>query len=59
MILEGCINYGNRRVRQMYLFGADGAAALITQLIGLGARAGGPFARELQIAIDHRWAEMP
>ena len=59
MLLEGRVNYENRRVKQMYMFGSDGAAALVTQLVGLAARAGGEFAAEFRQAFDERLEEMP
>ena len=59
LLLEGRVNYQTRRAKQAYLFDADGAAAIVTQLAGLAARAGGQFAREFQQAFDHRMSEMP
>jgi hypothetical protein len=59
LLLEGRVNYEKRRVKQMYVFGTDGAAALVTQLVGLAARAGGEFAAEFKQAFDERLKEMP
>ena len=59
MILEGRVNYETRRVKQMYVFGADGASALVTQLVGLAARAGGRFGAEFRQTFDQRMNELP
>jgi hypothetical protein len=59
LILEGRVNYETRRVKQMYLFGPDGAAALVTQMFGLAARAGGRFAQEFAELVTERSKEMP
>lgn len=59
MVIEGRVNYQTRRTKQAFLFGADGAAALTTQLAGLAARAGGPFADEFKRTFDERMADMP
>lgn len=59
LLLEGRVNYGANRVRQMYLFGPDGAAAIITQLIGLAGRAGGEFGAEFKADLERRMEELP
>lgn len=59
MLLQGRVNYESRRVKQAYLFGADGAAALVTQLVGLSQRAGGAFEEEFKQAFQQRLEEMP
>jgi hypothetical protein len=59
LVIEGRVNYQTRRVKQAYLFGADGAAALVTQLAGLAARAGGAFADEFRRLFDERMTELP
>jgi hypothetical protein len=59
LILEGRVNLQRRRVKQMYLFGSDGAAALIAQLVGLAARAGGAFADQFKADVDRAIAELP
>jgi hypothetical protein len=59
MVLEGRVNYSAQRVKQMYLFGPDGAAGIVTQLFGLAARAGGRFAAEFATCVDKRSKEMP
>lgn len=63
--LQGRINYSTERVEHAYLFGADGAAALITELAGLAGRAvhggfhGQQFAREFEAAVRERTEQMP
>ena len=59
MLLQGRINYGTGRTKQLYLYDADGAAALVSQLVGLAARAGGEYAREFQQRLDERMKELP
>jgi hypothetical protein len=59
LIMEGRVNYDTRRVKQMYLFGPDGAAGIVTQIFGLAARGGGRFAAEFQECVDHRMKELP
>lgn len=57
MALEGRINRSPDRAEVLYLFDVDGAAAIITELHGLAARAG--RADELNEACKRRWDEMP
>lgn len=59
MLLEGRVNYSDRHVKQMYLFGPDGAAAIVTQLIGLAGRAGDQFGAQFKADLDRRLEEMP
>jgi hypothetical protein len=59
MVIQGRVNYETRRTKQAFLFGADGAAALATQLVGLAGRAGGDFAAVFQAAFVERMGEMP
>jgi hypothetical protein len=59
MLLHGRVNFTDRRARQLYMFGADGAAALATQLVALAGRAGGEFAAEFRAAFEQRMEEMP
>jgi hypothetical protein len=59
MLIGGRVNYETRRISQGYLFGPDGAAALATQLVGLAARAGGPFMTEFQESFEKRMGELP
>jgi hypothetical protein len=65
LALSGRINYATERVEHAYLFGPDGAAALISELAGLAARAaGGPehahrFAAEFQTELNRRMDALP
>ena len=59
LVIDGRVNYQNRRTTQAYLFGADGAAGLVTQLAALAARAGGAFQAEFKESFDQRMEELP
>jgi hypothetical protein len=65
LAIGGRINYATDRVEHTYLFGPDGAAALVSQLVGLAARAAGAdghgerFATEFQALLDERMRELP
>lgn len=59
LVIDGRVNYQNRRTSQAYLFGADGAAGLVTQLAALASRAGGAFQAEFKAAFDERMEELP
>jgi hypothetical protein len=59
MLIGGRVNFETRRISQAYLFGPDGAAAVATQLVGLAARAGGPFMTEFQESFEKRMEELP
>lgn len=57
--LGGRINQSSERANILYLFDADGAAALVTQLVGLAARSDAPWAKEFPKLVDERLAELP
>jgi hypothetical protein len=66
MSLKGRINYAAERVEHAYLFGPDGAATLVSELIGLVSRAdrvgqqhGQRFALEFKNEFDQRMNRMP
>jgi hypothetical protein len=59
LVIDGRVNYQNRRTSQAYLFDADGAAGLVSQLVGLAGRAGGRFAAEFKADLDRRIGELP
>lgn len=65
MSLSGRVNYSHDRIEHAYLFGPDGAAALVSELVGLAARAAGGgnhasrFATEFQERLDQRMSELP
>lgn len=59
LIMEGRVNLTNERVKQLYLMNSDGAAALVTQLIGLAGRAGEGFGRQFFADYERRMDELP
>lgn len=65
LLLQGRINRSQDRAKVLYLFDADGAAALVSELIGLMARASkGPesaveLAAMFQVAFEKRMEAMP
>jgi hypothetical protein len=59
MVLEGRVNMTTHRTSQAYLFGADGAAGLATELVALAGRAGDRFAAEFKTAFEQRMDQMP
>jgi hypothetical protein len=66
LALKGRINYSDDRVEHAYLFGPDGAAALVSELVGLAARASGlhdsnagRFAEEFKAVLGRRMGELP
>jgi hypothetical protein len=59
MLLQGRVNFATRRTRQLFLLGAGGAAALVSQLVGLAGRAGEEFAAEFRDALDERMGGPP
>jgi hypothetical protein len=52
MTLGGRINYRAERSETLYMFDADGAAAIITQLFGLAVRIGPEFATLLMERLE-------
>jgi hypothetical protein len=66
LALAGRINYSDDRVENAYLMGPDGAAALVSQLVGLASRAAGDhvrggqqFAAEFKVDLERRMGELP
>jgi hypothetical protein len=59
MVLGGRVNMETRRTSQAFMFGADGAAGLATELVALAGRAGDEFAAEFKVAFEQRMKEMP
>ena len=55
--MQGRINKTDERASVLYLFDADGAAALVTELIGLAARA--DFGDEFMELVKQRMDAMP
>jgi hypothetical protein len=64
--LAGRINYADDRVTHAYIFGPDGAAGIVSQLVGLASRAAGAhgdpnaerFAAEFKADLEQRMAAM-
>lgn len=68
MLLQGRVNFGqpDERSKQLYLMSADGAAALVSEIVGLAKRAadmgeqhGMMFAAAFQVALEDRMRAMP
>jgi hypothetical protein len=57
--LEGRINRSSERADILYLFDADGAAAIVTELLGFMKRAGGELEAEFMRRFDERAEKMP
>jgi len=54
MTLRGRVNHLTEHAEVLFLFDADGAAAVVTELLALGARLPGPMALEFDAAVDRR-----
>ena len=59
MLLDGRINRSTDRAQTMYLFDADGAAAIITELVALTKRESDEFNQELMDRMQERFDDMP
>lgn len=59
LVLGGRINRSTDQSRVLYLFDADGAAAIVTELIGLAGREGDTYAAEFKAAVSGRLERMP
>lgn len=57
--LEGRVNRSSDRARVLYLLPIDGAAALISELIGVVSRAGDEARAELDVAVMRRLEQLP
>lgn len=64
--LRGRVNMSPDRVEHAYLFGPDGAAGVVSEIIGLATRAAGlpstpgdRFATEFQDDLERRFRELP
>ncbi len=57
--LGGRINYSTERADTAYLINTDGAAAIVSEVIGLAGRAGGRFAEQFQSDLDRRMKALP
>ena len=54
MTLAGRVNHLDETAEVLFLFDADGAAAIVTELLALGARLPGPLGLEFDEAVDRR-----
>lgn len=52
LLLQGRINFRDDRAQQLYLLNEDGAAAIVTQLLGLAQRIGPEFERRFTERIE-------
>lgn len=59
MELAGRINRSRDRAQVLYLFDADGAAAIVSQLLGLVQRTDKRMAADFVVALEHRMAALP
>lgn len=59
LVLAGRVNFERRRSQTGYMLNTDGAAAIVSQLTGLAARAGGVFAAGFAADLDRRMRELP
>lgn len=59
LLLSGRVNRSPERTSVLYLFDADGAAAIVTELVALAGRKGGQYATDFQRFVEFRFAEMP
>lgn len=59
LVLGGRINQTKDRASVLFIFGTDGAAAIVTQLIAVVGRASGPqFVAEFMADLDRRLGEL-
>jgi len=59
LLLEGRINKTQDRAKVLFLLNGDGAAALVTELVGVAKREGAEFAADFVVAMEERQKEMP
>lgn len=59
LTLAGRVNMRDERSTVLLMFDADGAAAVVTQLIGLAVRAGDPYAAEFAGLVEARTRDLP
>lgn len=62
LMLEGRVNKKTTRTKVLYMLNGDGAAAIVTELLGLAKRAESTapqLATEMRAALGERWDEMP
>lgn len=54
MVLDGRINLEDKRVSQAYMFSADGAAGIVSEIIGVAVRARDQFTLEFHESMNSR-----
>lgn len=59
LVLEGRINKTQDRAKVLFLLNGDGAAALVTEIVGIAKREEAEFAAEFVVAMEERQKEMP
>lgn len=62
LMMEGRVNKATERTRILYLINGDGAAAIVTEMLGLIKRAehaAPALAAEMRKRLGERWDEMP
>lgn len=50
--IEGRVNKSDERAKAMFLFDADGAAAIVTELIGIATRIGPEFSKHFMARME-------
>lgn len=59
LLLAGRINRSTEKSKILYLFDADGAAAIVSQLVGLASRAGAPYSADFARLLGERMEQLP
>lgn len=59
LLLSGRVNRSPDATSVLYLLNADGAAAIVSEIIALAGREGGEWAAEFQTALTERMEAMP
>jgi hypothetical protein len=59
LLLEGRVNRSTDRTRVLYMLDADGAAAIVSELVALAGREGGAYAEEFLRLLRERMDAMP
>lgn len=56
LVLEGRINKTQDRAKVLFLLNGDGAAAIVSELVGVAKREGAEFAADFLVALEDRKA---
>jgi hypothetical protein len=54
MVLEGRVNLEDKRTSQAYMFSADGAAGIVTEIFGVVVRSANEFTHEFHVSMNSR-----